>query len=165
MNRLIKKVEWGLSVKVITVIVLVILIIGEYFLIHSMLDFTNWILSIIVFAIPVLCIYCICNIPRFIEINEKELVLKKLWGKLIIDIDTITDVECYKPNKSDLRLFGSSGFFGYTGLFWNADIGKYRVYIGNISQAFLIHTECNKIYVFSCTDRNLVINAIKNKIQ
>ncbi|MDR2058108.1 MAG: hypothetical protein LBP83_07505 [Dysgonamonadaceae bacterium] len=141
---MVLKVKWGLSVKVITFIVLAIIISVVLAMINNFFHNHLWWDLVIVFTVLSVCIYCSLEIPRSIEINENEVILHKLIGKLVININSITYIKPYKPDKSEIRLFGTGGVGGFIGIFINAHIGKYRAYIGDTSQAFLIITELGK---------------------
>jgi glucose uptake protein GlcU len=157
------KIQWSLAVKIITFIALIIIIASEYYLINSGIKAKDWIMLIIASCILFICIYCVLETPRSIEINENEIILHKLMGKLVIALNMITNIEPYKPDKSEIRLLGSGGFWGFTGIFWNANIGKYRAFVGDFSQAFLIQTLDRKIYVLSCDNPAEIIEYVNNK--
>jgi hypothetical protein len=103
--------------------------------------------------------------PVFIETNETGIILHKIIGKLVINYEQIAKIEYYKPDSSEIRLFGSGGFFCFVGKFKNKTIGTYQSYVGDYSQSFLIQTKENKNYVFSCENRDLIINTIKTFIK
>jgi hypothetical protein len=159
------KVKWALSVKIITGITLALIIICEYYLIRSLIYSIEGISLIIACFIPVITFYFALKSPSSIEMNETGIALHKLRGRLVIDYDRITDIAYYKPDCSEIRLFGSGGFFGYIGTFKNATTGRYQAYVGDYSDSFLIKTKENKNYVLSCENRDLVINTIKMHIK
>lgn len=161
MQKKIFKIRWGLSVKIITIVSLILIVYAIYAIVNNFSNDNFWISFIVLFIILSVCIYCLLEIPLSIRLNESEIILKKLIGQLVIRIDSISHIEPYKPDKSDIRVFGIGGVGGYIGVFMNAGIGKYRAYIGNTSQAFLIITELGKKYVLSCENRDLVISIIK----
>jgi hypothetical protein len=100
--------------------------------------------------------------PLKLVLSDSELVLQKVIGKKTIGYDKIANIEIFKPDGTDIRLLGSGGFAGYIGKFKNADIGTYQAYAGNYKQAFLLQTKEQKNYVFSCENRELFIETIKN---
>jgi hypothetical protein len=124
-----------------------------------------WINLIAACIIPLIFLYFALESPVYLEIDKKSIALRKLSGRFAIDYDRITNVECYKPDSSEIRLLGSGGCFGYLGKYKNATIGTYQSYVGNYSDSFLIKTKENKNYVFSCENRDLAINTIKTYIK
>jgi hypothetical protein len=162
MNTMNLKVEYSRSAKIITWITLAVIAAGEYYLITSWIHASNnWTTSIVACLLLLIVIYFALESPSSIEMNIHELILHKRKGKLRIAYDQITDASNYKPDKSEIRYFGSGGVFGFIGKFSNATIGTYQSYVGNYEQAFLIRTKTNKKYVLSCENRELVINTLK----
>jgi hypothetical protein len=159
------KVKWALSVKIITSITLAITVVCEYYLVHSLIYSTDWINLVGVCLIPLITLYFVWESPTFIEMAETGIVLHKRIERLFISYDKIIDVEYYRPNRSEKRLFGSGGFCGYIGKFKNATIGTYQSFVGDYSNSFLIKTKENKNYVLSCENRDIVINTIKTFIK
>jgi hypothetical protein len=158
-------VKWSTSVKIITLIVLVIITISEYYLIDSLIYLFDWISLIGACVLPLIVFYFALESLSFIEMNETGIILHKQIAKLDIPYDEIMDVKCYKPDKSEMRYFGSGGVFGFIGKFSNAKIGTYQSYVGDYTQAFLIQTRKNKKYVLSCKNRELVISIIQTHIK
>jgi len=103
--------------------------------------------------------------PRYIVLTDDKLIVKKIFGTFSIERSNIKRIESYTPDSSEVRLFGSGGFFGYLGKFSNAKIGSYRSFVCSFKQAFLIQTFDGKKYVFSCENRDEVINTIKSVIK
>jgi len=156
-------VKWNLKVKILTAIFAAILIFTEIKLIKSIL-MGNWHWFIIIVAILIsFALLFILLTPLYIQLDDDYFVLKKLIGKKIISFENIANIDVFKTNR-DIQMFGSGGYGGYLGIFSNAQIGKYSAYVGDFSQAFLIQLKNGKKYVFSCENRDLVIETIKNKI-
>jgi hypothetical protein len=158
------KVKWSILVKIITVVALAILFIAEYSLMRSLFYSINWLLLIAAILVPGSVFYFILNAPRYLELTESHLILHKVMGKLSLTFDQISNIEGYKPDGSEIRLFGSGGIFGFTGKFKNATIGSYQSYVGNYKQAFLIQTKSGKKYMFSCENKDFIIDIVKKQI-
>ncbi|MDR2806299.1 MAG: PH domain-containing protein [Dysgonamonadaceae bacterium] len=155
------KVQWGIPVKLITGIATLVIIIGEYYLITDALHTKELITIIVAAGLLVLLGYFISASPSFIELNETEITLHRLKGNLTIPLNRITEIKPYKPDKSELRYFGSGGWFGFIGSFSNATIGRYQSYVGDYAQAFLIVTKEDKKYVFSCENPEELIRFVQ----
>jgi hypothetical protein len=166
MNNDIKKpVKWGTPVWWITITALVVVAIAEYYAIAAWFHSKNWIILAVSVGILLFFLCFLLESPCAIELKNKELILHKLRGKFVIAYDQIVDVSYYKPDRSETRCFGSGGVFGFIGKFNNAKIGHYQSYVCNYSQAFLIQTKRGRKYVFSCENRELIVEAIKKHIQ
>lgn len=120
-------------------------------------------LSVIGSAIILFFIGCVISYPVSIEINNENIILKKLSGKLIIPIKEITTIERRSNFGFDSKKFGSGGFFGFNGFFVNDAIGKYTGYVTNQNNIFWVITE-NKKYTFNCDEPDKFISLIKSKM-
>lgn len=159
-------VEWSKSVRIITIVVLLIIVGTEVTLI-GLSPAIDWIVAILLFIIPITLGYFILLAPISIEIDESQLVLNRVLGQKIIRYDDIDSIEIYVSDALEVRLFGSGGFCGFVGTFRNKKIGKYQSYVGDYSQAFLIRTKEGKKYVLSCKNRESLIskiNEVRHKV-
>jgi hypothetical protein len=157
-------VKWGMAVKIITIISLLLIIVAEYYLIRSFFSSMDWIMLFIAIVIPGVILYFAFETPVFVELTEIHFILHKLKGRVTIHFNQISDIKKYKPDSSEMRFCGSGGIFGFVGKFNNASIGKYQSYVGDYAQAFLIQTKDGKKYVFSCENSDLIITKIKNEL-
>lgn len=158
-------VKWGLSVKIITVTGVVLLLGAMYLLTFSLFRSKDWITLIPVIIILGLLVYYAWEAPLSLELTDSCFILHKPAGRFTIDIDQISEIEIYKPARFEIRLLGSGGMFGYIGKFKNATIGTYQSFVGDYAQSFRIQTKDGKNYVFSCNNRDLMVDAIKKQIQ
>ncbi|MDR0547730.1 MAG: PH domain-containing protein [Dysgonamonadaceae bacterium] len=159
-----QKVKWSVTVKAITAVVLIVLIIAEYYLVADLL-YQQDIMTAFIAIVPILVLgYFALESPFCIELNNESVIIHKLMGKFNLPYSQIANINIYLPDKSEVRYLGSGGFFGFIGKFSNATIGSYQASVGDYSQAFLIKTKDNKHYVFSCENRELVINTIQKQI-
>jgi hypothetical protein len=155
--------KWSLTVKIITVVVAIIMIIAETTLIRQLIaGYCNFQVFLGIFIIAFAFIFPLMA-PIYICLSDNNFILKKVIGKKVIPFDEIINIQKF-TSSGDIRVFGSGGYGGYLGIFSNAQIGKYSAYVGDFSQAFLIQLKNNKNYVFSCENGDLVIETIKNKI-
>ena len=157
------KVNWSTSVTVITLTTSVVLLVATGFMIKLLYDNLGSPILNAVFVIIVMgtFLYLALQLPRYIILTDDKLIVKKLFGTFSIERSKIKHIESYMPDSSEIRLFGSSGLFGYLGKFSNAKIGSYRSFVCDFKQAFLIQTFDRKNYVFSCENRDLIISQLK----
>lgn len=74
--------------------------------------------------------------PVAVEIEPGEVaVLRHLWPAFRIALDDIETAEAAPALRGlgTLRLFGSGGFFGSYGLFWNRKLGRFRCFATRIA--------------------------------
>jgi hypothetical protein len=156
-------VKWSKFVKGLTLIVGIVIAATELFLFTRLLaSFDPIPVLLFLLLLGVVC-YCITIAPVSIILNDSDLTLKKIIGNIKINYKDITEAGIYVPEGIDVRIVGSGGFGGYTGLFYNKTLGKYQSYVGDYDQAFFIITKNNKKYVFSCEDRELVLQTIRDE--
>ena len=159
-----KKVSWSKFVKTITVLVTLLLLVAAVSVVWGLqqsTDSVGFAVLILIVAVP----FCfILQTPVRIQIVGQQLILKKIIGKVTINISDIREIGIFVPDRIELRLFGSGGLYGYIGIFRNSEIGNYRSYVGNYSQSFYVVLNNNRKYVFSCRDREEVIASVQQKI-
>ena len=156
-------VKWSLTVKIITVVFALFLTLVEIKLLKSIFAGNLYWHIIVIAGIIFIALLSILLTPRYIQLNDDCFILKKLIGKKIIDLQNIVNIEPFCKSM-DIQICGNGGYGGYFGVFSNVKIGKYFGYVGDFSQAFLIQLKNGKNYVFSCENRDFVIETIKNKI-
>lgn len=127
------------------------------------LDGTLWSLFVMFILISV-TLHCAYLAPNFLVVTDTALELHKLLGKLTIKMSEISSIDIFKSEGMEARIFGSGGFLGFTGLFYNKKIGNYRSYVGCYHQTFLVTMNNGKKYLFSCENRDLVVSLIKSKL-
>ena len=158
-----QKVNWSTAVKISTLAIGAIILIAEYALIQYFSQNLDSMYTFVILALFLIFLYFVLQSPRYIVLTEKENILQKLVGNLSIKRCDIERIDDYTPDNSDVRRIGSSGFCGYIGKFSNNKIGNYTSFVCNYEQAFLIQTYQGKNYVFSCENKELVINELKKR--
>ena len=159
------KVEKSNAVMIITPIAVALILFAEYHFIKSLFYYFDWPSLAMSIGLFVICFYFFVESPRYIVLTDSHLILKKMFGNLVITLDEIEEIQLYSANSFNYRLFGSGGLFGFIGLFGNKETGKYRAYIGDYKQAFIIKTKNQKNFVLSCENRDEVIDIIKSTMR
>ena len=81
--------------------------------------------------------------PRNYEIQNGQLVIKRLIGAKVINLTDITEIR--KINKGEMvgtfRTFGSGGLFGYYGKFYNSTFGHMTYYTTQRKNMILLKTK------------------------
>ena len=87
--------------------------------------------------------------PKSYTLSDTALIINKVIGKVQIDLNTIKEVQKIpKFEGGTIRTFGSGGFFGYYGKFYNRVIGKMSMYVTRRDTMILVKTK----------DRNIIIS-------
>lgn len=132
-------------VKIITTISAVVLVLLFFALGSSLADMFKgvlrqygvfqMILLFVVLSAVVVMFYFIANAPIYYRIDESGLYLKKTLGYKYFSLDDYTiDEDLSVDVGKGVRVFGSGGFFGYTGKFYLNKFGMCDFYITNESQ-------------------------------
>ncbi len=135
---------WSTPVKVITIAALAIIGFG-LFKLENDEHFGFFILLLLA------TLYCSSYSPVYIEVTEDALLIKRVFGTVVIHRKDIIAINAYKSYCS-IRKFGSGGLFGYLGWFYNSEIGNYFSYSTDENSQILIITKQRK-YVISCEKR------------
>lgn len=107
--------------------------------------------SIILFFLIIgILAYSLAIMPLWLVVNDKSIVIQQLIGykkfkKKDINIQPIDSSDL----KGSIRVFGSSGYGGYTGWFRNKVIGKYFMLILNKKELALVQTKSGKKYIIN----------------
>ncbi|MDR3286056.1 MAG: PH domain-containing protein [Prevotellaceae bacterium] len=121
---------------------------------------------IIAYLLPVILILPFLYMPTKISVDDKNLIVNQIKGKIEIPINEILEIRAIKTGdlSNNIRTFGSGGLFGYLGKFENPQFGNYQMYVVNKKNLFVLKTQNGKIYVFSCKNPEKLIQVINNQI-
>jgi len=159
-----KNVHWSNTVRIITVLVSVLVIVALVTMGRNYLLNPNYGLLLGIIAITITLAVFILSAPMSIVLEPDKLTLKKLFGSNSLKYSQILSVEKHKPSFCDMRIFGSAGFFGYIGIFCNKRIGKYTSFVGDTHQCFLVTTKSGRKYALSCESPDEVITQLTAKL-
>jgi len=78
--------------------------------------------------------------PRGYEVDPDAIVVRRIVGNVVIPRANIREIRRIESREigSALRLFGCGGFFGWFGLFYSRQIGRFWAYMGNQTDLVLI---------------------------
>jgi hypothetical protein len=99
--------------------------------------------------------------PRGYVITDRSILVQRLAGRPRIELDEVREVRRATPDdfRRSIRLRGSSGLFGYYGLFRSPKLGKFTAYVTNRNNRVLVITG-SKTALFSPDDVDEFLNAI-----
>ena len=149
-----------------TCFLLIVLSFAIYIIISQMakipINSLNFIgVSAVLCFILLTLLYSFLSQIRYVYLTKENLIIKKMFGSIIIPRCRILQVQHKKSLMSDIRLWGISGLFGHIGLFWNKGIGKYSVFVKDGNSMLEIKTE-EKCYVISCDDYAQVLKLLND---
>ncbi len=84
-------------------------------------------------------------IPKRIALSEDQILIKNLYGSILIDINNVTEVQAFRNRSLNFRTFGVGGLFGYFGLFNGTDTW----YVTNTQKQVKITLNKGKNYMIS----------------
>jgi hypothetical protein len=99
--------------------------------------------------------------PRGYVITDRSILVQRLAGQPRISLDDVREVRRATPDdfRRSIRLRGSSGLFGYYGLFRSPKLGKFTAYVTNRNNRVVVITG-SKTALFSPDDVDEFLNAI-----
>jgi len=98
---------------------------------------------------------------KYISLKEDSVIIKKMFGQVVINRRDILQIHHKKSITSDVRLWGISGLFGHIGLFWSKNTGRYSAFVKDGNSMIEIKTK-GKCYVVSCDDYDQVLHLLKD---
>lgn len=111
------------------------------------------------FGFGITCIFlllCYLYAPKSYTLNETNLTINKVAGKVEINLKDITSVQrITKFEGGTVRTFGSGGFLGYYGKFYNSKIGKLNMYVTRSDNKILLKMNDGRNIVISPDDLSL----------
>ncbi|MBR4266133.1 MAG: hypothetical protein IKQ46_08780 [Bacteroidales bacterium] len=153
-----KKLGYSTARIILFVITILIFIVQA-----SFLFFTDYYQLIILgLFIYIMIFFVILEIPLKIIVTDESIAMDCVKGLTTIYFNEIKSIEMQEIRGIQLW---KSNFLGYSGIFYNFDIGIIHVKLRKFSQAFLIQTKSGKNYAFGCEDAATVVRYVKSKIQ
>ncbi len=102
----------SISVKIVTVGIILIFILMIWELIFR---YRNYVVSYVIISIIfVLLLYFYLNSLKEVVVDGKKIILKKIMGKIELDIEKIIDIKRLEFSNLDMTV-GSKGYFGFIG--------------------------------------------------
>lgn len=124
---------------------------------------TRWIIS---GAVGVLLLATSFMAPVKLRITSTGIVMFKLIGKKRFPYSDIKDIAlCDLQSAPNIRIIGSGGFLGYTGLFYNKLTGTFTGYIGSMYRTVIITMNNDRRYIVSCLNPDKLVEISKSNIR
>jgi len=166
---------WGTRPLIITILIILVVCAVSVYLIFGLTKRyklkgknNNFVFFCLVFAylLPVVLVLPFLYMPLKISVTSEMLAVKQIKGEISIPISEI--IEIRKVQKGELkncikRTVTVGGLFGYLGKFENQQLGKFQMYVTDTKNRFIVKTK-NQVYIFSCENRDELIQIINNQI-
>lgn len=101
----------------------------------------------------------VCYLFRTLKytITDNQLIIHRPIGMVGIDLADITEVKIIDIGSLPItvRIFGSGGFFGFYGSFYNSELGNFTMYATKRSNRVLINTRSRGKIIITPDDLGL----------
>ena len=143
---------WGITLKVITVLLILILVgIALIGILSGPRQNIGWILGMIVLPLVFLITTAFFTIRGYI-LTPQTLFVKRLGWKSKLDLTNLTSAEADpKAMSKSIRTCGNGGLFCFAGAFYNRKLGSYRAFA----------TDPKRAVVLKFTNRTIVVTPDK----
>ena len=111
-----------------------------------------------------LCFAALVYMPLSLEVNDRELLIRRPLKIKSIPLSQIADIRPCAPTMAARKIFASNGWFGYYGWFSEADLGRYFAYYGKSSDGMLVTLKSGRKYLLGCKDAPQMLEAIKERL-
>lgn len=160
--------HWGVSVWVVTILVLITLIVAEFYIL-SLKNWPTWmlwlkyLLTIVFIATIIIGVF---YTPIRLKANNEKITVTRLFYPLEMPINEIVEIKQIPKSYIDgsIKTCGSDGLFGYLGRFKNKRLGNYSMYATELNNLILVHTRGRK-YVFSCSRYEELIEYVNIRLK
>lgn len=134
------------SNKVTTTAVLALIIVIVGFSLYKIGQTDQEILTVTIIPIIVICLIAYAFRPNNYAVSDEKLLIHRMIGDVKILRNDIKSVEMIDESKvkNSIRTFGSGGFFGSYGKFWNSTLGSMTWYITRKENFVLVTTNDEK---------------------
>ena len=157
-----QKVALSTYCKIITVITLAVIItIFVVLYYRTASDFYCWTL---LGVICVLCVSALVYSPQSVQLSNEAIIVNTPIRHKAIRLYEVSSVGLCSPTMSEKRIFGSGGFCGYWGYFYEPSIGRYFAYYGKASDCFLVTLKSGKKYLLGCENASIMVTAINERL-
>lgn len=158
-------IQWSKWVKTMTLVLSILIILSAILISYALFTggFT-WIGLSFFIVIPLVYLSAMAFAPISIFIDKDTFVIKRIFGSKTISRSDIAEAYTYEHNEYMLKLIGSSGLFGYTGIFKSKKEGRVFSYVGDYDQAFILVLNNKKKYLISSEDRDTIISILNENL-
>ena len=138
-------------VSIVATILIVAVIVQICYFAYTRADLSHfWILAAL---LAVAFLWGVVVAPKGVSVDEGgNVTIHLLACKIRIAKENIVKVTPFPSDRGTIRLIGSSGMFGYMGLFKNAEIGTFSSYATDFEKSFVIYRKSKRPIVVTVAD-------------
>lgn len=165
------KASMGLSVKILTSIVFLLVAILILVSIHFYFEgrFSSEVLAGILGIAACIIIIPYMYAPRTYVLTHKGLIIKRILNDIFIPYNEMKNVDIISYEKqltaTDIKLWGSSGFYGFFGQFKMIKLGYVNLYLTDTKKCILIEKVNGEKYIISPEKPDVFLRIIKGYIK
>lgn len=151
---------------------LVLIVVDVFYLFMSPDDTEQVVAAIVVAVIAVVTSgYTFATSPQCIVVDNEGVGIRQRVGGRFLPKSEIKSVEWYdkdgksfKLDKTNIRVVGNGGMFGYTGRWRNKEIGNFHIYARALSGLVLFELTDGKKVVVSCDEPQALVDDVMSRI-
>ncbi|QDP86534.1 hypothetical protein FNJ88_13590 [Chryseobacterium sp. SNU WT5] len=102
-----------------------------------------------------------CFVPKRIALSDNQVLIKNLYGSVIINLSDIQSFGKIEKTGLNLRTFGVGGLFGYFGYFNGGDVW----YVTNTHKKVKIILNSGKVYMISPESPDDFLTHLKQRME
>lgn len=144
------KCPWSKTILVISIITFIALFAISAYLFAS--DPNNYMQVCVAILIVVVLLVTFALTPLRVIVEEKGVTVRLMCGRKFVPRDQIVKVVPFKNDAGTIRLFGSGGLFGFTGIFRNAELGVFSCLATDLKKSYVIYRKDKRPVVISVDD-------------
>lgn len=109
---------------------------------------------------PLILLLSALFMVRGYVLTNDEIIVKRLGWVTRLPLEGLVNVAGDDAAMTgSLKLFGSSGFMSYTGVFWNRKIGRYRAFATDPARAVVLSYPARKVVVTPDDPQRFIVRA------
>jgi PH (Pleckstrin Homology) domain-containing protein len=132
---------WSPSLKIMSFLSVLILGAVPWTIDQTMPDFEplKWVRLFVWIVCALVAVGSLLFVVTEYEIGGGQLLVRRLFWQTRVDLRGLLGVQ-YDPAalRGSWRLFGNGGLFSFSGLFYNARLGRYRLFGTNLRHAVIL---------------------------
>ena len=161
------KASMGLSVKILTTVVfflvMILILVSLHFYVEGRFS-TEVLAGILAIAVGIIVIPYMYA-PRMYVLTHRGLVIRRLVNDIFIPYSEMKNISIISYEKqssaADIRLWGSSGFYGFFGQFKMLKLGYVNLYVTDTRNCLLIEKNNGEKIIISPENSEIFLRIIK----
>lgn len=155
-------VSWSAAL-VLVVVAIIMMCVDD---IHE-----TWPAIVTLVLVEIGCVgYGLATSPQHIIVDSEGMGIRWRTGGRFVALSDIKSVEWYdkdpmrKPLVKSTRTVGNGGMFGYTGRWYNREIGHFHIYARRLKGVVLVELANGKKVIVSCDEPQALVDDLTSRI-